>query len=142
MNSLSEKIGFIFASVGTLLTWLFGGWELGLQILIVCMILDYIMGLMCGYKEKELSSKIGFNGLKRKFTILIILILAVLLDRLIGQEWIFRTLVIYFYVAMEGLSILENAARLDVPIPGRLKDALIQLREEGGKSEDSSIGRP
>lgn len=142
MNSLSEKIGFIFASIGTLLTWLFGGWELGLQILIVCMILDYIMGLMCGYKEKELSSKVGYNGLKRKFTILIILILAVLLDRLIGQEWVFRTIVIYFYVGMEGLSILENAARLDVPIPGRLKDALIQLQEKGDDtSEDSGIGR-
>lgn len=142
MNSLSEKIGFIFASVGTLLTWLFGGWELGLQILIIAMILDYIMGLMCGYKGKELNSKVGFNGLKRKFTILIILILAVLLDRLIGQEWIFRTLVIYFYVAMEGLSILENAAKLDVPIPGRLKDALIQLQEKGDDtSEGSDIGR-
>lgn len=142
MNSLSEKIGFIFASVGTLLTWLFGGWELGLQILIIAMILDYIMGLMCGYKGKELNSKVGFNGLKRKFTILIILILAVLLDRLIGQEWIFRTLVIYFYVAMEGLSILENAAKLNVPIPGRLKDALIQLQEKGDDtSEDSGIGR-
>lgn len=142
MNNLSEKIGFIFASVGTLLTWLFGGWELGLQILIIAMILDYIMGLMCGYKGKELNSKTGFNGLKRKFTILIILILAVLLDRLIGQEWIFRTLVIYFYVAMEGLSILENAAKLNVPIPGRLKDALIQLQEKGDDtSEDSGIGR-
>lgn len=132
---MSEKVGIIIAGIGTLLTWLFGGWELGLQILIVCMILDYIMGLMCGYKENNLSSKVGFNGLKRKFTILIILILAVLLDRLIGQEWVFRTLVIYFYVGMEGLSILENAARLDVPIPGKLKDALIQLREEGGKNE-------
>lgn len=91
------------------------------------------MGLMCGYKGKELNSKIGFNGLKRKFTILIILILAVLLDRLIGQEWIFRTLVIYFYVAMEGISILENAVKLDVPIPGNLKEALIQLREKGQK---------
>lgn len=142
MNNLSEKIGLIFAGAGTLLTWLFGGWEVGLQILIVCMVLDYIMGLMCGYKGKELNSKIGFNGLKRKFTILIILILAVLLDRLIGQEWIFRTLVIYFYVAMEGLSILENAAKLDVPIPGRLKDALIQLQEKGDDtSEDSGIGR-
>lgn len=142
MNSLNKKIGFIFASAGTLLTWLFGGWELGLQILIVCMILDYIMGLMCGYKGKELSSKRGFNGLRKKFTILIILILAVLLDRLIGQEWLFRTMVIYFYVAMEGLSILENAAKLNVPIPGRLKDALIQLQEKGDDtSEDSGIGR-
>ena len=135
MDSLSEKIGLIFAGAGTLLTWLFGGWELGLQILIIAMILDYIMGLMCGYKGKELNSKIGFNGLKKKFTILIILILAVLLDRLLGQEWIFRTIVIYFYVAMEGLSILENAAKLDVPIPGKLKDALVQLQDKGGKSK-------
>lgn len=136
MNNLSERIGFIGAGLGTLLTWLFGGWELGLQILIIAMILDYIMGLMCGYKGKELNSKVGFNGLKRKFTILIILILAVLLDRLIGQEWIFRTLVIYFYVAMEGLSILENAAKLDVPIPGKLKEALVQLQEKGQKKGD------
>ena len=126
---MENKIGVIGAGIGTLFTWLFGGWEVGLQILITLMILDYITGLMCGYKDKELSSKTGFNGLKRKFTILIILILAVLLDRLIGQEWIFRTIVIYFYVAMEGLSILENAAKLDVPIPEKLKNALIQLQE-------------
>lgn len=134
MNNITEKIGFIGAGLGTLFTWLFGGWEVGLQILVACMVLDYIMGLMCGYKDDNLSSKIGFNGLKRKFTILIILILAVLLDRLLGQEWIFRTVVIYFYVAMEGLSILENAAKLDVPIPRKLKDALVQLqkkREDG-----------
>lgn len=142
MNNITERIGFIGAGIGGLLTWLFGGWEVGLQILISLMVLDYIMGIMCGYKGKNLSSKIGFNGLKRKFTILIILILAVLLDRLIGQEWIFRTLVIYFYVAMEGLSILENAARLDVPIPGRLKEALVQLQEKGDDtSEDSGISR-
>lgn len=139
MNNIAEKIGFIFAGLGTLLTWLFGGWELGLKILIACMALDYIMGLMCGYKGKNLSSRIGFKGLKKKFTILIILILAVLLDRLIGQEWIFRTLVIYFYVAMEGISILENAAKLDVPIPSKLKEALIQLREKGeNKNEDNN----
>ena len=136
MNNMAERIGFVGAGLGTLLTWLFGGWEVGLQILIVCMILDYIMGLMCGYKNKELNSKIGFNGLKRKFTILIILILAVLLDRLIGQEWIFRSLVIYFYVAMEGLSILENAAKLGVPIPNKLKKALIQLQDEVTEEEE------
>lgn len=136
MNNIGEKIGVLGAGIGTLLTWLFGGWEVGLQILITCMVLDFIMGLMCGYKDKELSSRVGFSGLKRKFTILIILILAVLLDRLIGQEWIFRTIVIYFYVAMEGLSILENAARLDVPIPHKLKEALIQLQENNLQEED------
>lgn len=131
MDYVSEKIGLAGAAVGTLLTWLLGGWEVGLQILVTCMILDYVMGLMCGYKSNNLNSKIGFNGLKRKFTIIIILILAVLLDRLLSQEWLFRTIVIYFYVAMEGLSILENAAKLDVPIPGKLKEALTQLQEKG-----------
>lgn len=142
MNNITEKIGILGAGIGGLLTWLFGGWEIGLKILVSLMILDYIMGIMCGYKEKELSSKVGFNGLKKKFSILIILILAVLLDRLIGQEWIFRTLVIYFYVAMEGLSILENAARLDVPIPSGIKEALIQIKQKGdGKNENSTISR-
>ena len=131
MGCVSERISLIGATIGTLLTWLLGGWEVGLQILVTCMILDYVMGLMCGYKNDELDSKKGFNGLKKKFTVLIVLILAVLLDRLTGQEWFFRTTVIYFYVAMEGLSILENAAKLGVPIPDKLKKALIQLQEKG-----------
>ncbi len=142
MDNIAEKTGFIGAGLGTILTWLFGGWELGLQILIVAMVLDFIMGIMCGYKKKELNSKVGFNGLMRKLTILIILILAALLDRLIGQEWIFRTLVIYFYVAMEGLSILENAAKLDVPVPRKLREALAQLQEVMITNENSTIGRP
>lgn len=129
----TEKLSFIGSAVGTLFTWLFGKWEIGLQILVTCMVLDYITGLLCGAKEKELSSKVGFKGLKKKFTIIIILILAVLLDRLIGQGWIFRTLVIYFYVAMEGISILENAARLDVPVPQKLKDILVQLKQGNKK---------
>lgn len=124
----------IVAGAGTLFTALFGAWEVGLQILITCMVLDYIMGLLCGYKSKELSSEVGFNGLKKKFTILIILALAVSLDRLMGQGWVFRTIVIYFYIAIEGVSILENAARLDVPIPEGLKDALLQLKQ-GNKKE-------
>lgn len=138
MNYLSEKIGLCGAGAGALFTWLFGSWEVGLQILLTCMVLDYVMGVMCGYKEKELSSHVGFLGLKKKFTILIVLILAVLLDRLMGQGWIFRTIVIYFYIAMEGISILENAARLDVPIPQKLKEALVQL-QEGNKKEINNI---
>ncbi len=134
MEYLAEKLGAFSAVIGTMVTFLFGEWEIGLQILIACMALDYVMGLLCGYKNKELSSSTGFIGLKKKFTIIIILILAVLLDRLIGQGWVFRTLVIYFYVAMEGISILENAVRLDVPVPEKLKDALVQLKE-GNKKE-------
>lgn len=138
MNYLTEKIGIVAAGAGAMFTWLFGGWEIGLQILITCMLLDYIMGIMCGYKSQKLSSTTGFQGLRKKFTILIILMLAVLLDRLVGQGWVFRTLVIYFYAAMEGISILENAARLNVPIPEKLKEALLQLKE-GNKKEIKEV---
>lgn len=124
----------VVASTGTILSWCFGSWEVGLQVLFGCMVLDYVMGLMCGTKEKNLSSEIGFNGLKKKFTILIILMLAVMVDRLIGQGWVFRTLVIWFYIGIEGLSILENAIRLKVPFPDALKNVLVQLKE-GNKKE-------
>ncbi|WP_085829407.1 phage holin family protein [Clostridium massiliodielmoense] len=124
----------VIAATGTVLTWLFGTWDMALIVLITAMSLDYIMGIMCGYKDKSLSSSTGFKGLTKKFTILIILILAVCLDRLIGQGWVFRTLVIYFYVAIEGISILENAVKLGLEVPDALKDALIQLKQ-GNKKE-------
>lgn len=133
MERLDYFFSFISATIGTILTFLFGKWEIGLQILITCMVLDYILGIMCGTKKKELSSNRGFEGLKKKFTIIIILILAVLLDRLLGQGWVFRTLVIYFYIAMEGISILENATILGVPFPDKLKDVLIQLKDGNKK---------
>ncbi|MBS6601455.1 MAG: holin family protein [Clostridium sp.] len=133
MGRLDYMFSSFGAILGTICTWLFGSWEAGLQILITCMVLDFILGLMCGTKNKELSSDIGFKGLKKKFTIIIILILAVALDRLLGQGWIFRTLVIYFYIAMEGISILENATILGVPFPTKLKDVLVQLKEGNKK---------
>ncbi|MBU3205113.1 phage holin family protein [Clostridium algidicarnis] len=124
-------VGVVSAAI---FTWCFGEFEIGLQVLVSFMIADYIMGLICGRKENNLSSEIGFKGLKKKFTILIILTVAVLLDRLLGQGWVFRTLVIYFYIGIEGLSIMENAARLNAPIPEALKNALIQLKEGNKKA--------
>lgn len=138
MDKVMEKFNFIFAALGTLLTWAFGAWEIGIQVLVALMVADYAMGWMCGSLEKNLSSEIGFKGLKKKFTILIILMLGVMLDRLIGQGWVFRTLVIWFYIGMEGLSILENAVRLGVPFPEQLKDVLVQLKE-GNKKDLKNI---
>ena len=139
MNYIVDKIAIVVALLGTLFTFLFGAWETGLQILITFMALDYLMGLMCGYKTKQLSSTTGFKGLKKKFTIIVILILAVLLDRLVGQGWVFRTLVIYFYIAMEGISILENASLLGVPVPEKIKEVLIQLRDGNKKAMDKKV---
>ena len=124
-----------FAVVGTLLTWIFGDWDVAFEVLIAFMALDYLSGLLKAYINKEVSSDVGLKGLTRKFLILLILIAAVLLDRLINTgDWVFRTIVCYFYVANEGISLLENAAALGLPVPDAIKNALAQLKE-GGKKE-------
>lgn len=128
-----EKLNYFksgIALLGTIVTWLFGAWDTALGILILFMVLDYITGLIKGYVTKELSSDIGLHGLARKSIILIVLIVAVALDRLLGNgNWLFRTLVAYFYIANEGLSILENCGTLGLPVPQKILDALAQLKE-------------
>lgn len=124
----------IIAVIGTGVTYAFGTWDTALTVLITFMVLDYLTGLMCGMYNKELSSSVGFKGLIKKCLILIVLIVAVLLDRLINEgTWVFRTLVAYFYIANEGISILENAARLGLPLPEKLIDVLSQLKEGNRK---------
>ncbi|KEH90632.1 phage holin family protein [Clostridium botulinum C/D] len=125
----------LIAAAGTIFTTLFGSWDLALQILIIFMIADYVMGILIALSNKTLSSKIGFKGLLKKAVIFIVLILAVSLDRLLNTgSWVFRTLACYFYIANEGISILENCACLGVPIPQQITDALVQLKE-GNKKE-------
>lgn len=124
-----SKMGIV--AIGTLFTWLLGAWDTPLVILIVLMSLDYITGITKGYVNKDLSSNIGLKGIARKGIIFTILIVAVMLDRLLNTgNWIFRTLVCYFYIANEGISIIENASELGVPVPSKLKNALIQLKED------------
>ncbi len=135
MNLYNEKISSIVAMIGTLFTWLFGGWDLSLTILIVFMTIDYITGILRGFVTKKLSSNVGLIGIARKSVILIVLIVAALLDRLINDnQFIFRTLVCYFYIANEGLSILENCSAIGIPMHPKIKEALEQLRDGNKKS--------
>ena len=135
MNLYNEKISSIVAMIGTLFTWLFGGWDLSLTILIVFMTIDYITGILRGFVTKKLSSNVGLVGIARKSVILIVLIVAALLDRLINDnQFIFRTLVCYFYIANEGLSILENCSAIGIPMYPKIKEALEQLRDGNKKS--------
>ncbi|EGD46721.1 toxin secretion/phage lysis holin [Ruminiclostridium papyrosolvens DSM 2782] len=130
------SINTLVALVATIFTWLFGTWDLAISVLVTFIVLDYCTGLIKGYVLKKLSSDIGLKGLARKAVIFIVLIVAVSLDRLSGSgQWVFRTLVCYFYIANEGLSIIENCAQLGLPIPQKIKEALIQLKEGGKKSE-------
>lgn len=126
----------IFAVVGTFLTWIFGGWDLAIQILVSMMVIDYITGVIVAYINKEVDSRVGFRGICKKLLTMVILIVAVLLDRLFGQGWIFRTVTCYFFIANEGISILENIAKCGIPLPTKLMDKLIQLKEEGGNNNE------
>lgn len=124
------------AVVATFFTYLFGGWDAAIGILIVFMCLDYATGVIVAYQNNLLDSEVGFKGLVKKFMILVILIVAVMLDRLMNTgTWVFRTLVCYFYIANEGISLLENVSNLGVKIPDKLKDALVQLNKDESEEQ-------
>lgn len=130
MRIYDERVNAMIALVGTIFTWLFGAWDTALIVLICFMILDYTTGLTRAGVNQEVSSDVGLKGIARKSVILVVLIVAVLLDRLLNtSSWVFRTLVCYFYIANEGISLLENCACLGLPIPEKLKDALAQLKD-------------
>ena len=95
------------------------------------MIVDYITGLASAIYNKELSSKSGLKGILKKFSYLCVVALSVVIDNLTGQSGLIRTLVIYFFVANDGLSIIENMAEMGVKLPQKLIDSLEQIRKKG-----------
>lgn len=130
MKKMEKVFNSIVAVVATFFTYLFGGWDIALIVLVAFMVLDYATGVIWAYIQKTLNSEIGFKGLIKKCMILVILVVAVLLDRMINSGTaVFRTLVCYFYIANEGISLLENVSNLGLSIPDKLKVALQQLNE-------------
>ena len=120
----------LFAGLGTVLVYMFGELDVALQCLLIAIVIDYISGLIKAYVTKTLDSKVGFKGILKKVGILCIVCLAVLLDRITGESGAIRTLVIYYFVANEGLSILENLSIAGLPIPQSIKKALQALKKE------------
>lgn len=128
------------AGIGTGLTWLFGTWDIALQVLVILIAADYITGIMKGWINKELSSDIGLKGIARKAIIFIVLIVAVCLDKLLNNGvWVFRTMVSYFYIANEGLSILENVVEISLgkekDVPQFLINMLKQIKDKSNNGE-------
>ena len=135
MENILNYFKIIIAALGTGITWLFGTWDTALIVLVSFMALDYLTGVLRAIVNQEVSSDTGLKGIARKTVILTVLIVAVLLDRLLNTgTWVFRTLICYFYIANEGISLLENCAGLGLPIPDKLKDALVQLKD--GEKKD------
>jgi len=127
---MKALINFISGSVLTGLAYILGGWDVALQTLIIVMVLDYITGICKAIYKKKVNSMIGAKGIVKKIGYLIIVAVAVELDIITGNGGVIRTLVIYFFVANEGISILENWGGMGLPLPKKLHEILEQLRDE------------
>ena len=125
------------AAAGGGLGYFLGGWDGFLYALLAFVVIDYITGLMCAVLDKKLSSEVGFRGIFKKVLIFSLVAIGNIVDQsVIGDGSVIRTAVIFFYLSNEGVSILENAAHIGLPVPQKLKDILEQLHNRSDK-EDS-----
>ena len=137
MKEFWNAIQFIFAAMGGWLGWFLGGCDGLLYALIAFVVVDYITGVMCAVVDKKLSSEVGFKGIFKKILIFLLVGIANLLDvNIIGNGSVLRTAVIFFYLSNEGVSLLENAGHLGLPIPEKLKVVLEQLHDRAEKDSD------
>ena len=130
---MDKLISSVLATIATCCVYVFGGLDVALSCLLIAIVIDYLSGIIKAYVRKELSSNIGLKGILKKVGILCVVALAVLFDRIAGATGAIRTLVIYYFVANEGLSVLENLGAAGVPIPAKLKKALKSLKKESNK---------
>ena len=128
---ITDYIQYIMGIIGGFVGWFFGGFDLAIILLIVFIVIDYISGVASAYVNKALSSSVGFKGIVKKILIFLLVGMGHILDiTVLGEGEMIRTAVIFFYVANEGLSILENCASLSLPIPEVLKKALAKITEQ------------
>ena len=136
MKEFWNTIQFLFTAVGGWLGYFLGGYDGLLYALVVFMVADYLTGVMCAINDQKLSSSVGFRGICRKVLILVLVGVANILDvQVIGTGAVLRTAVIFFYLSNEGISLLENAAHLGLPIPEKLKLVLEQIHDKAEEKE-------
>lgn len=139
-----DKIVKTLAAVAGAIAGLFGGWDLMLRVLLIFMVTDYITGWVVAIlgnsvktESGHLDSRISWKGILKKGLALAVVLLGAMLDKAIGENAAFRTMAVWFYIANEGLSILENLALAGVPFPASIKNALEQLREKSDNPPDT-----
>lgn len=137
MKEFWNMIQLVFTAIGGWLGWFLGGCDGLLFALIAFVVIDYITGVMCAVSDHTLSSEVGFRGICRKVLIFLLVGIANILDvQVIGTGSVLRTAVIFFYISNEGVSLLENAGHLGLPIPQKLKDILAQLHDLADGTDD------
>ena len=134
MKEFWTTIQVIFTGVGGWLGYFLGGCDGLLYALVLFVVVDYITGVMCAAVDHKLSSEVGFKGICRKVLIFLLVGIGHVLDaQIIGTGSVLRTAVIFFYLSNEGVSLLENAGHLGLPIPEKLKVVLEQLHDRAEK---------
>lgn len=132
MEKYFNEISLGFGLIGGFICKFLGGWDMLLKAIVVLVVLDYVTGLLKAIYNKSLSSEKGFKGLIRKIVIFIVIATAYVIQGIVGDSIPLREITILFFIANEGISLLENASEF-VPIPEKLKNTLIQLRESEEK---------
>lgn len=122
-------ISDVISVILTFLIYLLGGLDIALKSLLIVIVIDYVTGILSAIYNKQINSKVGFKGILKKFSYLLIIALSVIIDNILGQSGTVRTLVIYFFVANDGISILENVAEMNIPLPPKLLETLEQLKK-------------
>ena len=136
MKQIWNVIQLAFAAVGGFVGWFLGGCDGLLYTLLAFVVIDYITGVMCAVVDKTLSSAIGFKGICRKVLIFALVGIGHILDtHVIGSGSVMRTAIIFFYISNEGVSLIENAVHIGLPVPQKLKDVLEQLHNRSEKGE-------
>lgn len=126
------KIAFnnLISLIATTFIYLMGGFDIALQCLLIIIVLDYITGVLSAIYNKKLNSKIGIKGIVKKVGYLCLVALSVIIDKITGQTGIIRSIVIYFLVSNDGISIIENLVQMNVKVPKKIKESLEQIRKE------------
>lgn len=136
MKEFWNGIQLVFAIIGGWLGWFLGECDGLMYALIAFVIADYVTGVMCAVSDKRLSSEVGFKGICRKVLIFVLVGMANILDmHVIGTGCVLRTAVLFFYISNEGVSVLENAGHLGLPVPAKLLDVLEQLHEDAEQED-------
>ncbi len=139
MKGFWNTVQMVFAAVGGWIGWFLGGCDGLLYALVAFVAVDYVTGVLCAVADRKLSSEVGFRGIAKKALIFLLVGMANVLDvQVIGSGCVLRTAVVFFYISNEGVSLVENAAHLGLPVPEKLKDVLAQLhgRAEDGKGDE------
>lgn len=127
---MKNLISDVLSVLLTTLVYILGGFDVALKSLIIIVVIDYLTGVGSAYYNKKVSSKKGLKGIIKKFCYFLIVALAVVIDNLMGQSGVIRTLVIYFFVANDGISIIENMAEMDVKLPKKLIESLEDMKHK------------